>query len=193
METLVAPNDTKSLAPKYAGQRMEKANFLAWQSDDAFVYEWNKGILEPTAGMKQEELYIIQRICRKFTGTSAYSEYAELIPEIDCWVTESQMRRPDLAYYTAEQIKQAATGESVLPAFVVEIISQFDDLTKVEKKLLEYFRAGVQVVWRVIPEIKTVYVFTSPKTVTICTDEDLISAAPVIPDLQLTVAALFTV
>ena len=65
METLVAPNDEKSLVPKYAGQRMEKADFLARQSDDDFVYEWNNGILEPTAGMKQEELYIIQRICRK--------------------------------------------------------------------------------------------------------------------------------
>ena len=190
---LVAPNDTKSLAPKYAGQRMEKANFLAWQSDDAFVYEWNKGILEPTAGMKQEELYIIRNLEDFFYQTAAFKQRARLVPEIDCWVSESQMHRPDLAYYTAEQIKHAATGESVLPAFVVDIISQFDDLTKVEKKRLAYFRAGVQVVWRVIPEIQTVYVFTSPKTVTICTDEDLISAAPLIPDLQLTVAALFTV
>lgn len=193
METLVAPPEEKTVAPNYAGLRMEKADFLKWESDDAFVYEWNDGFLEPRIAMKQEELYIIQRICRNFTGTTAYQNYAELIPEIDCWVTEKQMRRPDLAYYTAEQIKLAATGQPVIPAFVIEIISEHDDLTKVEKKQIEYFRAGVQVVWRIIPEIQTVYVFTSPKTVTICTDEDLISAAPIIPDLQLTVNALCSI
>ena len=193
METLVAPTEEKTVAPKYAGQHMEKADFLKWESDDAFAYEWNAGILEPTTGMKQEELYLIRNLEDYFYQTSAFANRGRLIPEIDCWLTEKQMRRPDLAYYTAEQIKLAATGQVVIPAFVIELISEHDDLTKVEKKQIEYFRAGIQVVWRIIPEIQTVYVFTSPKSVTICTDEDLISAAPIIPDLQLTVNALFAI
>ena len=58
-------------------------------------------------------------------------------------------------------------------------------------KLHEYFDAGVQVVWWVYPLYKEVYVYTSPKTVTICTDDDTLSAAPALPELTMTVAELF--
>lgn len=176
---------------KYAGQRMSKEDFLHWESDDPFVYEWNNGILEPTEGMKQNEMQIARLISREFTRTAAYRNKAELMLEIDCWVTDKQMRRPDLAFYTDEQIRKASRGERVIPAFVIEIISEFDDIIKVEKKLIEYFQAGVQVVWRVIGEIKAVYVYTSPKTITVCTDNDSISAAPAVPDFQLTASELF--
>ncbi|GAB3938420.1 Uma2 family endonuclease [Larkinella terrae] len=193
METIDVPNEAKKITPNYAGFSMSKTDFLDWSPDDGFVYEWSHGVLEPTHGMKQDELYIIQRITRRFTQTSSYQQFAELVSEINCWVTDQQMRRPDLALYTAEQIRETALGQDVIPAFVIEIISEYDEVRKVEKKLIEYFQAGVQVVWRIIPEIKTVSVYTSPKTVTICTDTDLISAAPVVPDMTLTVNELFKI
>ncbi|MGA0558061.1 Uma2 family endonuclease [Larkinella sp. VNQ87] len=193
METIDVPNETKRITPAHAGQSMSKADFLNWTPDDGFAYEWSNGILEPTYTMKQEELYLIQRITRRFSTTSAYQKLAELVPEINFWVTEMQLRRPDLSFYTAEQIRESAAGQDVIPAFVIEIISEYDDIVKVEKKLIEYFQAGVQVVWRIIPAVRTVSVYTSPKTVSICTEEDVFNAAPVVPDLSLTVNELFAV
>ncbi|GAB3902894.1 hypothetical protein GCM10028803_30360 [Larkinella knui] len=193
METIEVPNEAKKWLPVYAGQSMSKTDFLNWKPDDGFVYEWSNGVLEPTYGMKQDELYIIQRITRRFTGTVAYEQFSELVSEINCWVTDEQMRRPDLSLYTAEQIRETAAGKNVIPAFVIEIISEYDDIRKVERKLIEYFKAGVQVVWRIIPDIRTVSVYTSPKTVVICTEDDLISAAPVVPDLTLTVNELLKI
>ena len=187
------PNEAKQLIPGYAGHSMSKVDFLNWKPDDGFVYEWNNGVLEPTYGMKQEELFIIQRITRQFAKTSAYEHFSELVSEINCWVSDEQMRRPDLSYYTAEQIRETAAGKNVIPAFVIEIISEHDDIRKVERKLIEYFKAGVQVVWRIIPDIRTVSVYTSPKTVVICTDDDVIHAAPVVPDLTLTVNDLLKI
>lgn len=59
-------------APKYAGLRMDKADFLRWESDDNYVYEYNDGILEPATGMKQNETLRFKRLTRRFGQTSAY-------------------------------------------------------------------------------------------------------------------------
>ena len=177
--------------PKYAGQTMDKADFLRWESDDNYVYEFNNGILEPTTGMRQEEMLLIKRITRHFPQTNAYQEDAEMIPEIEFWVSEKQMRRPDLSFYTSEQITASQQHERLIPGFVTEFVSENDDIRKYLKKLHEYFDAGVQVVWLVFPDDYTVYVYTSPKTVTICTDNDMLSAAPALPEFQMTVTELF--
>ena len=170
---------------------MTKDDFLRWESDDNYVYEFNDGILEPTTGMRQDEMTLIQRITRRFAQTSAYQGEAELIAEIDVWVSAKQMRRPDLAFYTSAQISSSNGPTRVIPSFVVEFVSEHDDARKYIKKLGEYFQAGVQNVWLVFPDDYTVYVYTSPKTVTICTDNDVLSAAPALPELTMTVAELY--
>lgn len=186
--------------PKYAGHRMTKADFLRWESDDNYVYEFNDGVLEPTTGMgileptismRQEEILLLKRLTRRFQQTRAYEQEGELVAEVNVWLAEKQMRRPDVAYYTASQLSLIAIGESVIPSFVIELASESDIEQKSVIKRHEYFDAGVQVVWWVYPLYKEVYVYTSPKTVTICTDDDVLSAAPALPELTMTVAELF--
>ena len=79
----------------------------------------------------------------------------------------------------------------ILPAFVVELISPSDRAKHVEQKVIEYFNAGVQVVWHVHPELRMVRVFTSARHNVTCFEHDAFDAAPALPDLQLTVDALF--
>ncbi len=177
--------------PKYAGQTMDKADFLRRESDDNYAYEFNNGVLNPTTGMRQEEMAIIQRLTRRFGQTSDYQAGSELIPEIEVWVLEKQMRRPDLFFYTNEQIIASRQQSQEIPRFVAELVSENDDVRKYLKKLQKYFQAGVQVVWLVFPDDNTVYVYTSSKTVTICMDNDMLSAAPALPELQMTVTELF--
>jgi Uma2 family endonuclease len=181
----------KPLTPRYAGRRMTKADFLAWDSDDAFVYEFDHGRLEPTKSMKQEEMYLLGNLEEFFIQTEAFRQGGRLRGEIDCWLTEDQMRRPDVAFFTKNQFQAAALGESVIPAFVVEIISEHDEILKGERKRSEYFAAGVRVVWWVLPPERTVYVYTSAKTAEICSGTDALHAAPVLPDLHLTAEDLF--
>lgn len=193
METIL---ELKSIAygygvPKYAGQTMTKADFLRWESDDNYVYELDNGILEPTTGMKQEEILMLKQLTRRFQRTSAYEREGELVGEMDVVLLNDQVRRPSVAYYTGEQIQLIATGVTSIPGFVVEFGSVTDNELTSIKKRHEYFDAGVQVVWWVFPLYKEVYVYTSPKTVTICTDDDVLSAAPALPELQMTVADLF--
>lgn len=177
--------------PKHAGQRMTKADFLRWESDDNYVYEFSNGILEPTTSTKQNELFILNALEERFFQTNAFREGGRLWAEIDVWVSDKQMRRPDVLFFTRTQFEKIAAGENAVPAFVAELVSENDDARKCIKKLHEYFQAGVQTVWLIFPDDYTVYVYTSPKTVTICTDDDILSASPALPDLQLTVKELF--
>lgn len=102
-----------------------------------------------------------------------------------------QMRRPDLAYFSGEQIDNSLTSdEEPIPAFLIEIVSPSDDAEKVEEKLAEYFKSTVQVVWHIYPENQVVYVYTSRKSVKICTD-DICSASPVLLDFATTANELF--
>ena len=177
--------------PKYAGHRMTKDDFLRWESDDNYVYEFNDGILEPTTGMRQDEVYLFDAIESRFFQTNVFREGGRLRSEVDVWVNGRQMRRPDASFFSSQQLRQMAAGEKVISTFAIEFVSKSDDAQKYIRKLNEYFAAGVLVVWLVFPTDQIVYVYTSPKTVTICTDDDVLSAAPALPELQMTVAELF--
>lgn len=190
METLIGTTHDYGIA-KYAGVRMELADFLHWESDDNYVYEYNNGLLEPTTGMKQNEVFVFDALEEQFYQTEAFKKGARLRAEVDVQVSEQQLRRPDISLFSRQQLQAMANGQAEIPYFVIELVSENDDIRKYLKKLQDYFRAGVQVVWLAFPEEREVYVYTSPKTVTICTDDDILSAAPALPELQLTVTDLF--
>lgn len=59
-------------APRYAGQRMTKADFLRWESDDNYVYEFNDGILEPTTSIRQDENYLLTNLENCFYATESF-------------------------------------------------------------------------------------------------------------------------
>lgn len=168
-------------------------DFLAWEPPvDGYKYEWNDGAIVRFEKMKRKHLYLIRHLSRLFLTTTAHQQGGELIPEQDVLLTSSQMRRPDLAYFSDNQITTSLTTDTEpIPAFTIEIISPTDDAEEVEKKLAEYFRVGVQVVWHVYIENQVVYVYTGRKHVTICLEDDACSAAPVLPDFSLTVNQLF--
>lgn len=74
---------------------------------------------------------------------------------------------------------------------MVEVLSETDQAYRIEAKIQEYFKAGVQVVWNIFPEQEVVYVYTSRKQVTICLEDDVCSAALVLPDFTISVNTLF--
>jgi Uma2 family endonuclease len=178
--------------PRYAGVRMTKAEFLNWESDDNYIYEFNAGVLEPKKGMRQDENYLLTNLENKFFQTRFFQQGGRLRAEMDTDLTDEQTRRPDVSFFTSEQIRQMNTGQPVIPSFVVEFSSATDNEWKSILKRHEYFDAGVQVLWWVYPSVKEVHLYTSPKAVTICTGDDVLQASPVLPDLQLTVNELFT-
>lgn len=166
--------------------------FLNWKPETRFKYEWNRGRIEKTENMKQLEAFIIKALNRLFISTVVFRNGAELLTELDVMTSEDQLRRPDLSFYTEEQIISMKNGKNEIPAFVIEIISPSDNQMRILEKNQEYFQAGVKVIWLIMPSLKQVHIFHSPKQIQICTDDDICSASPVIDDFQITVNQLFS-
>lgn len=162
--------------------------FERWEPNDGYKYEWNDGELIRFAGMKRKHLKIIQVLNLLFDTTKAKKQRALLICEQDVMITGIQMRRPDMALFTDEQINNE--GDEPIPAFCIEIISSNDQINDVKKKIKEYFKHGVRVVWVILPEEDMVEVYTSVKNVKICLEDDICSAEPVLDDFKISVNEL---
>jgi Uma2 family endonuclease len=160
--------------------------------DDPFKYEWNNGIIEKKEKtMNRDQTKILQRLMRLFTKTKAYSLGGELINEVDMYMTSyKRTRRADIVYMTPEQIEESDNGKVSVCPFVMEVISKNDQINDVGDKTIEYFENGVEVLWIIYPKLKKVEVYTSLDDVKICYGETVCSAAPVLPDFQITVKDL---
>lgn len=164
--------------------------FVGWEPEDGFKYEWNDGELIKFIGMNKTQFHIFG-ILNRFFISKGYWQTGTFISEQDVQLTGIQMRRPDIAYFSIEQEIRMRQGGDEIPEFVIEIISGSDNAYKLEEKVTEYFKAGVKVLWLVYFETKSVHVYTSRKQVQICTDEDICSAKPVLSEFEISVNQLF--
>ena len=182
MPAVLAPN-----APRYHGLRVTREEYLDLE-EDGFKYEFNNGIIEKTNAMKFNELYIYSNLLFVFYQTRAFQNRDILVVELNQKTGIKKIRKPDIAYIKAENIKK---DSDVMSEFVVEIISDNEEKNHVSRKIREYFNAGVKVFWIISPEFQMVEVYTSPKDVRICTDNDICSAASVIDGFELSAADIF--
>jgi Uma2 family endonuclease len=165
--------------------------FMEWeQPNDGFKYEWNDGEIIKFEGMNRKQTFIFDVLINLFFE-KGLNKIGQLIPETDVQLSGIQMRRPDIAFFTKKQIYDRKEEEDFIPDFAIEVISNNDKLIDVENKLIEYFKAGVKVVWHIIPEQEVVYVYTSRSEVKICFDKDICSAKPVLEDFEISVEDIF--
>ena len=185
--TATVTNDTLPL------KRISWADFKAdyLEREDGFTYEWANGVVEKTPrSMDRKQFYIVQNLLDffgqlKYSGTISGS----LMPEGDTFFGENHCR-PDVAYYTDEQIEAAADDDDAEPQFVIEIISSSDQMNRVHRKMRDYRASKIPVVWHIFPELQEVHVFHGRKS-EIYIGEDICSAAPVLPEFELSVNAIF--
>ena len=164
--------------------------FKAWEPEDEFKYEWNDGEIIKFVGMNKTQFHIFG-ILNRFFISKGYWQTGTFITEQDVQLTGIQMRRPNIAYFSIEQEGKMRQGEDEIPEFLIEIISGSDNAYKIEEKITEYFKAGVRVMWLIYPENQIIHVYTSRKQVKICTDDDICSAKPILPEFELSVNAIF--
>ena len=185
-----SPNAPAHRTPK----RISLEKFYQWKPVDGFKYEWVDGKIEKTTrSMTPDQQYIALNLQDKFIPTKAFQQGDRLVVETDATLSPREVRRPDISLMTRHQIKECASGAAFLPAFAIEIISKNDNINKVREKLEAYFKSGVQVVWHIFPALKKVDVYTSPKKVVVLAENDLCSAAPAVPDFEISVNDLFKI
>jgi Uma2 family endonuclease len=168
-------------------------SFLKRYSDieDGYKYEYNNGIIEKTKTMNQDQSTIEDALLRAFIETNFFRQGGAIFFEKEIYTTATQLRKPDAAIFTANQKRVMGRDNMQVPIWVAEVISETDNINRVNKKLVEYFEAGVKVVWHIFPNIETVYVYTAADVVTICKGAKICSGAPAVADFEISATNLF--
>ena len=109
----------------------------------------------------------------------------------------SRNRRPDVAIVTYERwpigrpIPFADNAWDVVPDLAVEVVSPHDLADEIMQKIVEYFQAGVRLVWVVYPQQRLVYVYEALTQVCVRASTEELDGGSVLPGLRLPLAELF--
>src|SRR5262249_44762398 len=79
----------------------------------------------------------------------------------------------------------------VAPNLAVEVLSEGNTPAEIERKLKEYFLAGVELAWIVDPFKRTVAVHTAPDRLRTLSEKGTLDGGSVLPGFTLAVRELF--
>ncbi len=151
-------------------------------------------LVEKAMGWKESELaIIIATLLRNFVSANRLGKVLgsdgmfRLEPE--------QVRIPDVAFIS----KQRFAGRTLQPGafwelgcdLAVEVISPSNTRREMERKLSDYFAAGVGVVWLVYPKTREVVVYSSPNKSATLRGEEALDGGNLLPGFSVPVAQLF--
>ncbi len=79
----------------------------------------------------------------------------------------------------------------LVPDLTVEVLGEGNTAEEMGRKLREYFKVGVRLVWLIDPATRTTEVYTSPRKKTTITVDDALNGGTVLPGFRLTLQELF--
>ena len=138
--------------------------------------------------------FAMERVCQAEATRRGFTEPLIHVPLAE---DESRDRRPDVSFFCYPMSKvnspedPDANAWDVIPDVAVEVTSPSDRAEVQRKKVLEYFRVGVRLVWVVYPNLRTVDVYDTPTSVRVIGPDDMLTGDPVLPGFQLSLAHLF--
>jgi Uma2 family endonuclease len=101
------------------------------------------------------------------------------------------VRIPDAAFISWARYpkRKRRRGEIplVAPDLIVEVLSEGNTAKEMARKLDEYFRAGVRLVWYVNPKKRTVRVYTARNRSVLLGEEDTLDGGDVLPGFALSI------
>jgi Uma2 family endonuclease len=107
------------------------------------------------------------------------------------------VRIPDVAFVATKQLPGGKPPRrpipNLSPNLAVEVLSKSNTAEEMERKLDDYFEAGVELVWFVNPRARTVEVFTAPDTSTLLKAGQTLTGGAVVPGFKLRLRDLFAV
>lgn len=110
------------------------------------------------------------------------------------WRSPDRVVTPDVLFVVDKSLPIRTSPEGYLetiPELVVEIRSKNDSLKYIERKVRDYLKAGVQVVWVPDPEARTVTVHSAGDGSTVYGQNDTLQLPDLIPEFVMQVADIF--
>ena len=200
MEAVAAQQDWTKKTNPLNGTNMPKK--ISWEEfqrrylsrENTYKYEWVNGeVVKTKRTMDYSQIFILKNLVNFFNQIKSKQKIdGMLISEVDTFFLENH-RRPDIAWFTDEQIAKAKDGIKPVPQFIIEVISTKDQLNLVEQKMDNYRAAGVKVVWQIFPFFEKVHVYACENldSMTVCKGDRLCTAAPALPDFVMAAKDVF--
>jgi Uma2 family endonuclease len=169
-------------------------------------YTENDGLYEIIDGQRVElppmsiyAVIISTRLSRKLGNFADSNHLAEVATEglFRLPLQQNRNRRPDVAVVTYERwpkgrpIPFPDNAWDVVPDLAAEVVSPHDLADEIMQKIVEYFQAGVRLVWVVYPQQRLAYVYESLTQISVRTSTDELDGGAVLPGFRLPLAELF--
>jgi Uma2 family endonuclease len=168
---------------------------IAIQDHEDRLYELVDGVLvEKVMGVLESLLAIV---LGRFLETFAAEQDLGIVLGADGMLRlrPNLVRAPDVSFISWERIPGDEFPRDPIPDLVpdlaVEVISEGNTKKEMERKLHEYFEAGVRLVWFVYPKTRSVEVYTSPKKVRRLRNSQTLDGGEVLPGFTLPLPRLF--
>ncbi len=169
-----------------------------WElDDDGCRHELIRGELRsisPTGGTHGELLYTLIAILAAQQAHQQARIYAGDTGFIINRDAETILA-PDLAIVHNDRLpggERISGFLSVIPDLVIEILSPSDRIGRVNEKVSLYLDAGVQIIWLVDPDRRTVTEYAPGQPVRLCQASDTLTAEAVLPGFRLAVDDIFS-
>jgi Uma2 family endonuclease len=105
------------------------------------------------------------------------------------------VRIPDVSFISWRQLPDHKVPRTamvnVAPDLAVEVISKGNTPREMDRKLADYFSAGVRLAWYVYPDKREVHVYRSPENPLVLREGQAIEGGDVLPGFSVSVKALF--
>jgi Uma2 family endonuclease len=106
-----------------------------------------------------------------------------------------RIRLPDVAFVRYESLPPPDQRRTAIAAWVpdlaVDILSEANRPGEMNRKLIDYFDAGVRLVWYADPDTRTVRVYHAPDQVEARTESDELDGEDVLPGFRLSIREWF--
>lgn len=154
---------------------------------DGVLVEKTMGYMESLLAMAIGEF--LRRFVRKHKLGIVLGEAGTL------QILPRQVRIPDVCFLSWKRFPGGKLPQTPIPAvapdLAVEVLSESNTEGEMQRKLVDYFTAGVRLVWYVDLRTRTTAVYTSPDKSTILGENDVLTGGDVLPGFELPLRELF--
>jgi Uma2 family endonuclease len=103
---------------------------------------------------------------------------------------DSSMRAPDVAWISNERLATISASElkkfaHVCPDFVIELMSESDELEDLQAKMKKWIENGVRLAWLIDPKKRETRVFFETKETKMVKFKEILSGYDVLPGWEL--------
>jgi Uma2 family endonuclease len=171
------------------------AKDLADMGDEAEFCELVDGELVRMSPSFLPEARVVRTVQRLVDNFVYPRQLGEIFgPDLGYELTPHRVRAPDVSFVSAEKLTAYGNPQEfakVAPDLAVEVISPEVKYGYLQRKIRDYFEAGVRLLWIVDPAMQTVTVHRSPVDLRVLTTADTLSGEDVLPGFACPVAELF--